>query len=273
MNMVTGRDQLSTTNRRTVLKGLGALGSAGQLSAVLATPALAEAVAETLETVTLTTEAGQTVRGSLALPQQTAHPAPAIVLFHEWWGLNDNIKTMAAELAAHGYLALAVDLYKGSVATTPGQAQELMGDLNEDDANDTATSWINWLKADKRSTGKVATIGWCLGGGWSLNASLLKPVDATIIYYGRVTKSAQDLATLKGPVMGHFGELDGFINKKMVDSFETEMTKAGKEFTTHWYAADHAFANPTSARYDEPDASLAWSRSLAFLENHMAQSS
>ncbi len=258
-------------DRRTVLKGLGALGGAGSLSTILATPALAEAVAETLETVTLTTQAGQLVTASLATPQDTKLPAPAIILFHEWWGLNDNIRTMAAELAAHGYLALAVDLYKGAFATTPGQAQGLMSDLNEEDAGDTATSWINWLKTDARSTGKTATLGWCFGGGWSLNASLLTPVDATIIYYGRVNKTADELAALKGPVLGQFGRQDKFINEEMVSGFEAEMTKAGKDFTTHWYSADHAFANPTSARYDEPDASLAWSRTLAFLEEHIGK--
>ena len=269
MDVKSNRARQRVPDRRAVLGGLSALGGAGTLSTVLANSALAKTVAETLEPVTLTTQAGRQVSASLAVPQSQALPAPAIVLFHEWWGLNDNIKTMAAELASHGYLALAVDLYKGAVATTPRQAERLMRELSDEEANDTAASWMKWLKEDKRSNGKMATIGWCFGGGWSLNASLLKPVEATVIYYGRVDKTADQLAALKGPVLGHFGTLDTFINEHMVSGFAAAMGIAEKDFTVHWYTANHAFANPTSARYDAPDAKLAWSRTLEFLQDEI----
>lgn len=127
-------------------------------------------------------------------------------------------------------------------------------------------SWLRWLKSDKRSTGKVASIGWCFGGGWALNAALAEPVDATVVYYGNVAKTADELKPLEGPVLGHFAEKDGWINHAMVDGFAAAMTKAGKRLEAHWYDADHAFANPTGARYDEADAKLAWERTLAFLK-------
>ncbi|MBT3171734.1 MAG: dienelactone hydrolase family protein, partial [Rhodospirillaceae bacterium] len=111
---------------------------------------------------------------------------------------------------------------------------------------------------------------WCFGGGWSLNAALAEPVDATIVYYGSVKKSAGDLQALNGPVLGHFAERDRWINHAMVSGFEAEMAKAGRAYTSHWYEADHAFANPTSARYDEGDAALAWQRSLDFLRQHLS---
>ena len=129
--------------------------------------------------------------------------------------------------------------------------------------------WVRWLREDARAGGNLATIGWCFGGGWSLNASLAAPVDATIIYYGRVNKTAAELSSLKGPVLGHFATEDEWINEKMVSGFESAMDAAGKSYTSYWYDAQHAFANPTSARYDAGDAALAWQRTLDFLKRHL----
>ena len=136
-------------------------------------------------------------------------------------------------------------------------------------ATETLKVWAQWLREDARAGGKLATIGWCFGGGWSLNASLASPVDATIVYYGRVNKSANELASLKGPVLGHYATQDQWINKDMVSGFEAAMDAAGKSYTSYWYDAQHAFANPTSARYDEEDAALAWRRTLAFLKQQL----
>jgi len=136
-------------------------------------------------------------------------------------------------------------------------------------ATDTLASWIAWLRQHDKVAGKLGTIGWCFGGGWSLNASIAAPVEATVVYYGRVNRSAADLKSLKGPVLGQFATQDGWINKEMVEGFEAEMAKAGKSVENHWYEADHAFANPTSARYDEGDAKLAWQRTLAFFEANL----
>ena len=195
--------------------------------------------------------------------------APGIVVIQEWWGLNDQIKSVAAELADQGYVALAADLYDGKVTTDPGQAQALMEAMDPAKATDILASWIDWLKGHGGGNGKIATIGWCFGGGWSLNASLAAPVDATVIYYGRVDQPAEKLGSLKGPVLGHFGEKDQWINHKMVSGFETAMKSAGKPLTVYWYNANHAFANPTGANYDKPDAQLAWSRTLEFLKRQL----
>ncbi len=253
----------ATPDRRRFLTALASLPLAG----VLADSGLAAEIAAGLDTVTLTTPAGRTVSAALAVPERV--PAPAVILFHEWWGLTDQIKSVAAVLAREGYLALAADLYHGRTASTPAEARALMGAVKTEEANDTAAAWIDWLKHEPRSTGKVATLGWCFGGGWSLNASLLTPVDATIIYYGRVDKTPEQLAALHGEVLGHFGTKDGFINQNMVSGFEAAMKAAGKTFTTYWYEADHAFANPSGANYDQPDADLAWSRTLAFLKDKL----
>ncbi len=198
-----------------------------------------------------------------------ATPAPAIVLIHEWWGLNDQIKSVAAEFAAQGYAALAVDLYDGKVETTPEGARSTMQAVDGAEATDTLASWIAWLKAHKAVSGKIGTLGWCFGGGWSLNASIAAPIDATVVYYGRVNQPAGALGALKGPVLGHFATRDKWIDKDMVAGFQAAMAQVGKSVTAHWYEADHAFANPTQARYDAEDAALAWARTLAFFKAHL----
>jgi len=258
--------QLNSKQRRLFLQGLACL----PLATVLSYPELAKAAAAKTEDVSISLEMDTKVNASLALP--TAEKAPAVILIHEWWGLNDQIKAVAAELANMGYIALAVDLYAGKVAKTPEEAKAFMGDLDPEIAKETMVGWVDYLRKHERSTGKVATLGWCFGGGWSLNTSMATPVDATIIYYGNVAKTANDLKALNGPVLGQFGKLDKNINQAMVTGFEQEMEKAGKKerLTVHWYEADHAFANPTGARYDEANAKLAWERTTEFLKKNLA---
>lgn len=130
-------------------------------------------------------------------------------------------------------------------------------------------AWVDWARS--QGNGKVATCGWCFGGGWSLQTAISAAPDASVIYYGSVKVSAAQLAGLQTPLLGHFGTLDKNINPKMVGSFRQALREAGKEslLTTHWYTADHAFANPTGGRYDEDDAALALARTMTFLESYL----
>lgn len=249
--------------RRALLTGLASL----PLAAVLADSRLAAAAAGGLEEVSVELPSGGLVSASLALPETT--PAPTVLLIHEWWGLNDQIKAVAADFAKQGYVALAADLYGGEVASTPDGAKALMGAVDPGKATETLVAWAEWLKAHEASSGKLGTVGWCFGGGWSLNASLATPVDATVVYYGRVNHSAAELASLQGPVLGHFATQDGWINEEMVNGFTAAMDQAGKSYTVHWYEADHAFANPSGGRYDEADAKLAWERTTAFFDEQL----
>jgi carboxymethylenebutenolidase len=237
------------------------------LAAVLADPLLTADAAAALEPVTTKTASGKTVKGFVAKP---ARKAPAILLIHEWWGLNDQIKAVAADLADQGYMALCADLYDGKVTTDAGKAGALMEALDPKQATETVAAWIAWLKKQPDCSGKIGTVGWCMGGGWSLNASIAAPVDATVIYYGNVAKPAAELKKLKGPVQGHFATRDQWINKPMVDGFVAEMKKAGKPLEAHWYEADHAFANPTGQNFQKPEAQKAWKRTLDFLKAKLA---
>ena len=237
------------------------------LAAILADPRLAAMAAETTGTISTTLAGGQSVSAALAVPQTV--PAGGIVLVHEFWGLNDQIKTMAVEFAREGYVAVAVDLYGGKVGTTREEAMALRDAVVPEIATETMVAWIDWLRADGRINGRVGTCGWCFGGAWSLNASVATPVEATVIYYGRVPSDPAVLEKLAGPVLGHFGERDQNINHAMVDPFEATLTALNKPHEIFWYDADHAFANPTGERYDQEDAKLAWSRTLAFLDANL----
>ena len=250
-------------NRRLFLKGIASL----PLAYVLADVELAKAAAHGGQTVSIQTDLADEVTGYLAEPEDKN--APTVILIHEWWGLNDHIKAVAQEFKEKGFRALAVDLFKGSVASDRDGAMAQIKALNPDEATETMNAWVDWAKT--RGNGKVGTCGWCFGGGWSLQTALSANPDASVIYYGRVGGSADDLKRLTTPMLGHFGTLDKSINPKMVGAFQQTLRKVGKDqlLTTHWYTANHAFANPTGGRYDENDAALAFARTLTFLESHL----
>ncbi len=210
------------------------------------------------------------VEGYLARPS-SSEVRGGILVIQEWWGLNDNIRTMARRLAAEGYLALAVDLYEGEVATNRDEARALVTAAmeNADRLKDNLRAAHAWLAA--AGAGSVGTIGWCFGGGWSLNAAIMLggDLDAAVIYYGRVVTDDQ-LATIEAAVLGHFGSEDGGIPLEGVRAFEARMQDLGKEVTVHVYeGADHAFANPSGTRFDEAAATQAWHRTLKFFAVHL----
>lgn len=251
--------------RRQVLTGMAGI----SLAALLADPVRVAQAAASLKSVTAKTASGRTVNAALALPANA--PAGGIMIVHEFWGLNDQIKSVAAQLAEEGFVALAIDLYDGKVATDQATAQQLMGGVQDAQATETVVTWVDQLYGMKQVNGKVATLGFCFGGGWSLNASLAHPVEGTVIYYGRCDKSPAELQKLKGPVIGHFAGKDGWITPKMVDGFEAAMKQDGKPATIYRYAdANHAFANPTGQSYEKADARLAWDRTVEFLKKTIA---
>lgn len=252
------------SDRRAFLKGLIAL----PLAAVLAVPELRAAAAARTQEVTLTRTGSEAATGFMAEPENAAD-APAIVLIHEWWGLNDQIKTVAQEFAQLGYRAFAIDLYGGEVATTSAGARKLIGQVDRSKARSQLETAVHVLA--ESGNGKVGTVGWCFGGAWSLGAAMAAPVDAAVIYYGRISHPPEGFAQIRGHVMGHFGTQDRGIPADMVQKLTDGMDTAGKadKLSLHWYDADHAFANPTGSRYDEADAALAWDRTTAFFARHL----
>jgi carboxymethylenebutenolidase len=214
---------------------------------------------------------GRPLRGYLARPAAAAAaPRPGLIVIHEWWGLNDNIRGMAQRLAGLGYEALAVDLYEGAAASDADAAQKLMQaamEKKERLAENLRQAYRHL--AEIRQASEVGVIGWCFGGGWALQTALLLPaeIDATVIYYGRVETDPAKLAAIQGPLVGFFGEKDQAIPVASVRQFEAALRQAGKDATIHVYpGADHAFANPSGGNYDAAAADDAWAKTVAFLE-------
>jgi carboxymethylenebutenolidase len=176
------------------------------------------------EPISILSRKGKKITGQFRKPQANA---PALLVLHEWWGLNESVKMAVSELSEMGYLAFACDLYEGAVTTDAEKATALRDNLDPQRVNDILTTSAEWLRNHTSSNGKLGTIGWCLGGHFSLTCSTLIPVDATVIYYGKVDHSASQLAQLKGPVLAHFAERDPWFNHEMVDPFEAKMRDLG----------------------------------------------
>lgn len=212
---------------------------------------------------------GKPITGFLARPKSAKGPLPGIIVIHEWWGLNDNIRDMARRLAGEGYVALAVDLYGGATASTPDQATQLMQAVlkNPEPAKTNLQAAYDYLTAHEHAP-KVGVIGWCFGGGWSLQTALMLPakIGATVIYYGHLTNDRAELAKLQMPILGFFGAQDQSIPVTSVHEFESTLKSLGKPVEVHVYdGAGHAFANPSGTNYRPQAASDAWQRTVAFL--------
>lgn len=216
---------------------------------------------------------GETVSGYLARPEETDGTAPGIIVIQEWWGLNDNIRKMTELLAGEGYSALAVDLYEGEVAANPEKARSLMqaamGD--KDRLRDNLRQAYQYLDQEV-GVENIGVIGWCFGGGWSLQTALMLPdkIDATVIYYGELTANKKRLKKLDMPILGLFGSEDTAVPPATVDRFEAALQDLEKEANIHIYeGANHAFANPSGERYDAEAAQDAWAKTVRFLAEHL----
>ncbi|MFQ5633839.1 MAG: dienelactone hydrolase family protein [Gammaproteobacteria bacterium] len=217
---------------------------------------------------------GVDLHGFLARPAGAGAGTPGLIVIHEWWGLNDNIRQVARRLAGEGYVALAVDLYDGESASVPKQAIKLMTRLTQNtDLADANLRQAYAYLTETVGAPRVGSIGWCLGGRWSLRTALLLPdqLDATVIYYGTVVTDEEQLAPLTMPVLGNFAEHDPIIPLKTVDAFTQAMEKLGKDIDVKVYAgAKHAFSNPSGLAYDPVAAADAWARTTKFLRSHLA---
>lgn len=215
---------------------------------------------------------GRAITGFMARPEGVAGPLPGVVLIHEWWGLNDNLRSLARQLAGEGYLALAVDLYEGESATTPDAARRLA-----QQAGARGERLVENLRAARaylaaEGATRIGVTGWCFGGGWALQAGLRlgDGVDAVVMYYGRVETDPAALAPLRAPLLGHFAGRDAAIPLDAVRRFEQALAAADRPAEIHVYPdADHAFANPSGGRYDAVAADEAWARTLAFLARQL----
>jgi carboxymethylenebutenolidase len=210
----------------------------------------------------------ETVKGILYTPEGKG-PFPAIVVIHEWWGLNDWVKDQANKLADQGYEALAIDLYRGKVATTPEEAHEIMRGVPEDRAKRDLEAAFQYLQTQPGvKKNRIGAIGWCMGGGYALDLALEEPqLAADVINYGHLATDPDALKKINAPVLGLFGAQDRGISPEDVKKFKEQMDKLGKKIDITIYPdAGHGFQNPVNgAGYKPEDTADAWKKITNFL--------
>lgn len=217
------------------------------------------------ETITYRTPDGEMADGYFV---KSAKPTNSFLLvFQEYWGLNDYIKQMCDKLQhdlGGNINVLAPDLYDGKVTDNPDTAGKYMQEVTDTRARAIIRGALNLAGSKAR----IYTIGWCFGGGWSLQTSLMAggQADGCVMYYGLPEKNIQVLKTLHCPVLGIFANKDEWITPKVVDIFASDMKKAGKTLLLHRYNATHAFANPGNPHHNEAATKSAYAYTLQFLK-------
>ena len=220
-------------------------------------------------------------KGYLVFPvrqENNASKLPAVIMIHEWWGLNNHIKDMANLLAKEGYVVLAADLYNGKVAADPNEAGNLVQSVraNQENAITNLKAGVKYVSSlpivDKS---KIASIGWCFGGGQSLQLALNsqdQPLAATILYYGTpLVIEKSELSKIKWPVLGIFGDKDQAIPLKQINQFKAALDEIGITNEIHIYPGiGHAFANPSGDNYAPKETQDAWEKTLSFLKRYVS---
>jgi carboxymethylenebutenolidase len=201
---------------------------------------------------------------------------PAVIMIHEWLGLNEHIKNQADILANEGYVVLAVDLYRGEVAADSNRARELTSSVRNNSASaiDNLQSAVNYVKSLEMVDGsRIASLGWCFGGDWSLQLALNSsenPLAATIVYYGRPVTDTASLSSISWPILGIFGDQDQTIPVDSVKQFASALNASGITNEIYLYeGVGHAFANPSGDNYAPKETADAWQKTIGFLKQYL----
>jgi carboxymethylenebutenolidase len=220
------------------------------------------------ETITFKTDDGKT--GYAYLVKAVKHPAKKVLfVFQEWWGVNDYIKQEAEKLQSElpGVDVYVVDLYDGKVGTTREEAQKYMSEMTDERARSIIRGAFTLVGPKV----KVASLGWCFGGSWSLQTALIggKQMKACVMYYGMPEMNVAKLKTLRCDILGIFAEKDNHINVELVKNFEDSVKKAGKQIVVYNYIAEHAFANPSNPQYNKEATEDAHTKVMAYLTKRL----
>ena len=215
---------------------------------------------------------GSTCSGYLAVPQ--SGKGPGVVVIQEWWGLVPHIRNVADRLAREGFLALAPDLYHGETTTSPDRAGKLMMSMRIDGAEQDLRGAAEFLlKHPNVASGKVGTVGFCMGGALSLYAATKNPkVGGCVVFYGGHPNVKPDLPNLVAPMLGFYAGRDTFVTPDSVKTLERELKSLGKQATIHVYPdVDHGFFNDTRPEvYNKQRAGEAWAEMIKFFRKHLA---
>ena len=241
------------------------------MATLLMLPALASAGEGKAANVTFQS-GDETVSAYLALPEGGG-ARPALIVIHEWWGLNDWVREQARKFAEQGYVALAPDLYRGQATGDPAVAHELSRGMPQDRAIRDLKAAFDFLAArGDVNKAKIGSVGWCMGGGFSLQLAVNEPrLAACVVNYGAMPTDGDDIQKIQAPVLGSFGAEDRGIKVDSVNAFEKAMKAAGKSIDVKIYeGAGHAFQNPNNKLGFRLNAAEdAWTRTLEFLNKNL----
>jgi len=246
------------------------------LAAVICVSLLAASItvrADDPKTETVTFSNGKdTVGGFLATPEKPGR-YPGLIVVHEWWGLNDWVKEQTVKLASQGFVALAVDLYRGKVAADASEAHELSRGLPDDRAIVDLMAGIVYLTTrNDVEHGRIGAIGWCMGGGYAVQLAMHVPrLGACVVNYGALPTDPNDLQNIGAPFLGNFGADDRGITPTDVQAFQKSMETLDRKVDIKIYdGAGHAFENPNNKDGYRPQAAEdAWNRTVAFLNKYL----
>jgi carboxymethylenebutenolidase len=195
--------------------------------------------------------------------------APAVVVIHEWWGLNEQVRGVVGRLAQEGFQAFAPDLFRGKLAGSAEEASQTMQALDAKRAMADLHQAVQALLP--KSGGRVAVMGFCMGGTYALATAAANPeVKACVPYYGIPGPALADVTQIRAKVLGHYANRDSFVTRERVNALEKALAAAGVQATLHRYEADHAFANEKRPEVYAPEAAkLAWERTVGFLHREL----
>lgn len=214
-----------------------------------------------------------TVSGHLAKPEGTG-PFPTVIVIQEWWGLDEQTKSIANRFAKEGYLAFAPDMYHGELAQHgDGDTAMKLLQKNAPSATTDLASMFDALKSHADCNGKVGSVGFCFGGRMSLTLSTLRPVDAVCTFYGGGMQNVFDdlRKNLKAPVLGFFGDADGSIPAGTIEEFDSLLDEVGVEHEVITYPnSGHAFFRDSDPSVYIPEASKdAWEKTKKFFAKNL----
>lgn len=222
-----------------------------------------------MASVTIPLPSGASVSGELVLPPGDTR-GPGLVLYHEWWGLNEQMKATAARFAGEGFVALALDCYHGKLTTDATDAGKLSQALDTALVMRETEAAAAWLKGDARCTGKVGTVGFCLGGALAMASANVTGVSAAVAFYGIPKPEFQKWSKATAPIQGHFGSKDQWATVDKANAVATAVRAAGGQMEVFSYEAGHAFMREGDpAAYVADAATTAWGRCLAFLSTQL----
>jgi carboxymethylenebutenolidase len=223
---------------------------------------------------TVTFKSGSEQASGFLVTPEGKGPFPALVVVPEWWGLVDWVKDQARALAKEGYVVLAVDVYRGKSTSSQEEAHQLMmGTPPERVVRDLQAAFTHLQSMPAVRKDRIGAIGWCMGGGYTLQLATVEPkLAAAVAYYGRPPSDPAKIAAIHAPVLGNYGAEDQGPSPEQVRTFEAEMKKAGKTVDLKVYpGAGHAFANVNNpwGGYRKEAAEDAWSRTTAFFAKYL----